>query len=99
MADDLDRRAERASRETDKLHAKMRRYERDVLAIAGAVVTLAVLGPDQAAMMTTEPLWVAGAVEPRLSESLHRKLTAHRTNPAMLTSHSLPWFTHCCSYS
>ena len=40
QADALEQRAEKASRETDKLHAKMRRYAPEVLALAGAVVTI-----------------------------------------------------------
>ena len=38
VADALETRADKASREADKLHAKMRQYAPEVLAIAGAVV-------------------------------------------------------------
>ena len=40
QADALEHRAQKASRETDKLHAKMRRYAPEVLALAGTVVTI-----------------------------------------------------------
>src|SRR5664280_1388126 len=39
-ADALETRADKARRETEKIHAKMRRYTPEVLAIAGAVVSI-----------------------------------------------------------
>ena len=39
-ADDLETRADKARRETEKIRAKMRRYTPEVLAIAGAVVSI-----------------------------------------------------------
>ncbi len=100
VADDLERRAEKASREMDKLRAKMRRYSPDVLAIAGAVVSIDHSGCSVVLRGLIKPVdrkraklvasmakaadsegAAAGleADEPKLSESLHRKLTAHRT--------------------
>ena len=101
VAATLETRADKAGRETAKIHAKMRQYAPDVLAIAGAVVTV-----DHAGAMVI----YRGLVKPEdrkeanrtikassqghttadgedtekgggaaLSESLCRKLTAHRT--------------------
>ena len=100
VAATLETRADKAGRETDKIHARMRQYAPDVLAIAGAVVTV-----DHAGAMVI----YRGLVKPEdrkeanrtikassqghtaadgedaekggaaLSESLCRKLTAHRT--------------------
>ena len=99
-ADDLERRAEKASREADKLHAKMRCYDPDVLAIAGAVVTIdhggrsvvyrGLVKPEdkkEAKRVASKGIAThraggepdASDEGPVLSESLHRKLTAHRT--------------------
>ena len=99
-ADDLERQAEKASREADKLHAKMRRYDPDVLAIAGAVVAIdhggrsvvyrGLVKPEdkkEAKRVTAKSSGVQREGQdsegddsgPALSESLHRKLTAHRT--------------------
>ena len=99
-ADDLERQAEKASREADKLHAKMRRYDPDVLAIAGAVVAIdhsgrsvvyrGLVKPEdkkEAKRVTAKSSGVQRDGQdsegddsgPALSESLHRKLTAHRT--------------------
>ena len=99
-ADALERQAEKASREADKLHAKMRRYDPDVLAIAGAVVAIdhggrsvvyrglvkpedkkeakRVTGKRDGAQREGQES-EADESAPVLSESLHRKLTAHRT--------------------
>lgn len=100
VADDLERQADKASRETDKLHAKMRRYDPDVLVIAGVVVTIdhggksvvyrGLVKPEdrKEAKKVTAKAKASGqdgddadpaAEGPALSESLHRKLTAHRT--------------------
>ena len=99
-ADDLERQAEKASQEADKLHAKMRRYDPDVLAIAGAVVAIdhggrsvvyrGLVKPEdkkKAKRVTGKSGGAQREVQdsegddsgPALSESLHRKLTAHRT--------------------
>jgi len=100
VADDLERAVDKAMRETDKLHAKMRRYDPDVLAIAGAVVTIdhggkslvyrGLVKPEdrKEAKKVTAKAKASGqdgddadpaAAGAALSESLHRKLTAHRT--------------------
>ena len=100
VADDLERQVDKASRETDKLHAKMRRYDPDVLVVAGAVVTIdhggksvvhrGLVKPEdrKEAKKVTAKANASGqdgddadpaAESPSLSESLHRKLTAHRT--------------------
>jgi ParB family transcriptional regulator, chromosome partitioning protein len=99
-ADDLERQAEKASREADKLHAKMRRYDPDVLAIAGAVVAIdhggrsvvyrGLVKPEDKKEAKRVKAKSSGVQRegqdsegddsvPTLSESLHRKLTAHRT--------------------
>src|ERR1035438_679018 len=93
-ADALETRADKARRETEKIHAKMRRYTPEALAIAGAVVSI-----DHAGAICIH----RGLVKPEdkkearkvaaggsggesgegdaraISEALHRKLTAHRT--------------------
>lgn len=110
-ADALERQAEKASREADKLHAKMRRYDPDVLAIAGAVVAIdhggrtvvyrGLVKPadkKEAKRVTAKSSGVQREGQdsegdesgPVLSESLHRKLTAHRTRAlqVLLTDNS-----------
>ena len=101
-SDALERRADKAMRETDKLHTKMRRYAPDVLAIAGAVVTVDHSGEvciyrglvkpedrkEAKRLGKASPANGTGDTEgdepakggaAAVSESLHRKLTAHRT--------------------
>ena len=100
VAATLETRADKAGRETDKIHAKMRQYAPDVLAIAGAVVTVdhagamviyrglvkpedrkeanrAIKASPQGYVTTDDDVAEKGGAA--LSESLCRKLTAHRT--------------------
>ena len=96
----LETRVDKASRERDKVHAKMRQYAPDVLAIAGAVVTVDHAGAmviyrglvkpedrkeaNRTIKASSQGHTPAGGEdaekgEAALSESLCRKLTAHRT--------------------
>ena len=96
----LETRADKAGRETDKIHAKMRHYAPDVLAIAGAVVTVdhsgamviyrGLVKPEDRKeanrtikASSQSPVTTDGDDAEKggaaLSESLCRKLTAHRT--------------------